>query len=153
MSDEHEEVVRAMTWQAVQEIHGLDRAKDKSLIEALMHNLVEGGYGFDHLKAFHGARRISCFGVFRDRHHYAGLCRVNNGYRPYSGIMAQTTGEFKGVWVFMLDHDSSVLTSRDGEVISSVGAYEGPDLIRAVVSSALAEELEPVKTSFWRRRR
>lgn len=153
MSDEHDEAARAMTWRAVQEIQGLDRAKDQDLMEALMRALIEDGYSFDHLEAFRGARRINCFGVFRDHHHYAGMCRIDDGVRRFSGIMAQTTGEFEGAWVFMLDHDSSVLTSRNGEAISSVGELEGPELIRAVISSSMTEDCEPAKTSFWRRRR
>jgi hypothetical protein len=149
-----EDAVRAMTWRAIQEVNGLTWANDSELLTTLMRCALTHGFNFDMLEAFRGAHRIGCFGFFRDRTHYAAACRVEVGFRLRSGLMVQTDGEFGGVWVFMLDGDSSVLTSRDGQGVQSFQDLDGPELIEAVITSALTADLapQPEKRSLWRRR-
>lgn len=152
MTPVDEDAVRAMSWRAIQEINGLSRARDYDLTATLMRCGLASGFGFDDLEAFRGARRIGCFGFFRDKTHYAGACRVEAGYSHVGGVMVQTSGGFEGVWVFMLDTDSAVLTSKDSGPVESFQGLDGPDLIEAVVSSALTEELaQPARQRRFRR--
>lgn len=144
MSSVDEEAVKAMTWRAIQEINGLTWANDADLITTLMRSALSHGFNFDKLEAFRGARGIGCFGFFRDRTHYVGTCMIRVGYSgARGGIMAQTEGEFGGVWAFLLDSDSSILTSRDGKGVESYNGLEGPELIQAVITSALTIEPTP----------
>lgn len=137
-----EEAVSAMTWRAIQEVNGLDHARDFDLITTLMQNAVQHGYGFEQLESFYGARHRKCFGFFRTKRHYAGIGRVQlDFFSPMSAIIAQTTGEYEGVWVFALDSDASVLMQRDSRPVEEYRGLEGPALINAVLASAFTETL------------
>lgn len=150
------DLVRAMAWRAIQEIQGLSETRDYNLISLLMEKALAHEYSFDNLEAFRGARRINCFGFFRDATHYAGMCRIQvNAFRTVSGIMVQTTGPFAGIWAFFLNEDTSVMTSRDGDGVTEVHGLEGPDLIDAVVASSLTEALSsrPPRRWWWQKAR
>ena len=143
MSDVDENAVRTMAWRAIQEVNGLQRAKDFDLTAMLMRCGLAHGFNYDSLEAFKGEYRTPCFGFFRDKAHYAGMCRVRVEYRHFAAIMVQSTGVFKGTWVFMLDTDRSILTSRDTEAVESFQGLEGPELVEAVIRSALTEPAAP----------
>lgn len=145
--DEKERVVRAMAARTVNEVKGLNWFNDFDLITVLMGAAYDNGFVYDQLEKFRSDGNHTCFGFFRDAHHYAGMVRVW-GWQSYSAIMVESTGEFGGVWFFVIDTDHTVGTSRDGQPVDSFNGLEAGDLIRAVVCDALTRDLppEPVRT-------
>lgn len=141
-----EKKAAAMAWRAVQEFGRLTWADDSRLIMVLMRTALAYGFDFEQLERFAATRRMKCFGFFRNTTHYAGVSEVETRLSWRNSIVAQTTGDFAGLWIFMLDRDSSVLASHNGGGVEVFRDLEGSDLIEAVLTSALMEALEPVET-------
>lgn len=150
--DDRERVVGAMIRRAIAEVQGLNWSNDYDLIEVLMTTLYDNGFTFDRLEVFASDGGARALGVLRGRHHYAGVGRVRQGFgRHYSCIVVETTGVYAGLWYFVIDTDHTILTSRNGEGVEDFCGKEGVDLIRAVIVSALTEEIPPSapKRSWW----
>ena len=106
----------------------------------------DNGFTLEHMLQ-HTHKGVRGYGFFRDKNQIADVAMIRTGFGSYRfAVTATTTGELAGFWAFMLDDESGLLISRDGQPCTEMGELEGLELMTAVIVSALTELLKEPKT-------
>ena len=138
-----DDIIQTMVHQAQRFLGAFRYSLEADLVATFMKCGVTNKYSFDQLTEFRIVRLTKCLGFWRDKTHFAGVYNQRTDYTTETAIAVRTTGTFGGEWIFMLDSDRSVLASCNDTGVSEWEGLEGAELIEAVITSALTEELTP----------